>query len=55
MSKSKCDFCGKTLKSGMWRLVQNGEGKVIKVCFDSKGCSQRCVAKGRGLLSLGLH
>lgn len=56
MSKSKCEFCKKQLRSGEWMLIKGEDDtKAMKVCIDRKACSQRCIAKGKGLLSLGLH
>lgn len=55
MSKSKCYFCKRELRSGEWQLQQNEDGKVIKVCFNRKECAKKCVAQGKGLLSFGLH
>ena len=40
MSKSKCADCGKLLKAGDWRLV-NQDGTVKKVCIDKRNCVAR--------------
>lgn len=54
MSKSKCGFCNKALRSGEWMLVKTDNG-VVKACNDRRMCATRCVKQGKSLLTLGLH
>ena len=46
MSKSRCPICGKVLKGGEWKFSKDQDGKVIKVCADTRQCNLRKAMKG---------